>query len=92
MVLGWSILGHAWLFRFILSPCLAETALAPHYLGGYSTLGDQPGRGEEVPPHLRAQRTPPFVCPLTDLNHDELGIEYSVGHSISFSWDPFTSF
>jgi len=30
-----------------------------------------------VPPHLRVQRAPPFVRPLTGLNHDELGSVYS---------------
>lgn len=35
------------------------------------------GPGEEVAPHLRVQRAPPFVRPLTGLNHDELGSVYS---------------
>lgn len=38
--------------------------------------GEGTGR-EEVPPHLRVQRAPPFVRPLTGLNHDELGGVYS---------------
>jgi hypothetical protein len=42
MVLGWSILGifGALPLYMISVPCLADTAPAPHYLGGYSTLQD----------------------------------------------------
>jgi len=42
MVLGWSILGlvGALPLYLISVPCLAETARAPRYLGGYSTLQD----------------------------------------------------
>lgn len=42
IVLGWSILGLAGaLPLYLISlPCLAETAPAPRYLGGYSTLQD----------------------------------------------------
>ena len=44
--------------------------------------GTDPGEGgsgpaEVVPPHLRVQRAPPFVRPLTGLNHDELGSVYA---------------
>jgi hypothetical protein len=39
--------------------------------------GSGPGGGEVVPPHLRVQRAPPFVRPLTGLNHDELGSVYA---------------
>ena len=35
------------------------------------------GPAEVVPPHLRVQRAPPFVRPLTGLNHDELGAVYT---------------
>ena len=35
------------------------------------------GQDEEVPPHMRVQRAPPFVRPLTGLNHDELGSVYA---------------
>jgi hypothetical protein len=41
-----------------------------------TNVGEGTGR-EEVPPHLRVQRAPPFVRPLTGLNHDELGSVYS---------------
>ena len=40
-------------------------------------LGEGSGPGEVVPPHLRLQRAPPFVRPLTGLNHDELGSVYA---------------
>lgn len=39
--------------------------------------GEGSGPGEVVPPHLRVQRAPPFVRPLTGLNHDELGAVYA---------------
>jgi hypothetical protein len=39
--------------------------------------GGSGGPTEVVPPHLRVQRAPPFVRPLTGLNHDELGAVYA---------------
>ncbi|KAI9444620.1 hypothetical protein H4582DRAFT_2108489 [Lactarius indigo] len=39
--------------------------------------GEGSGPAEVVPPHLRVQRAPPFVRPLTGLNHDELGAVYA---------------
>src|SRR6266404_92013 len=39
--------------------------------------GSASGPSDVVPPHLRVQRAPPFVRPLTGLNHDELGSVYS---------------
>jgi len=70
------------IFRFVRRPKIFGPAPSEHRstfplrdrmvtdTGGY-------GRGEEVPPHMRVQRAPPFVRPLTGLNHDELGSVYS---------------
>ena len=70
------------IFRFVRRPKIFGPAPSEHRstfplrermgtdTGGY-------GRGEEIPPHLRVQRAPPFVRPLTGLNHDELGSVYS---------------
>ena len=74
------VLVHTWpclaLPLYMISlPCLAETALAPRYLGGYPTLQDR--HRWACPPHLRVQRAPPFVCPLTGVNYDEPGAVYS---------------
>ncbi|KAI0308375.1 hypothetical protein B0F90DRAFT_1807574 [Multifurca ochricompacta] len=71
------------IFRFVRRPKIFGPAPSEHR----STFplreraGTDPGEasspGEEVPPHLRVQRSPPFVRPLTGLNHDELGAVYS---------------
>ena len=45
--------------------------------GAGTDPGGGSGPGEVVPPHLRVQRAPPFVRPLTGLNHDELGSVYA---------------
>jgi calcium permeable stress-gated cation channel len=71
------------IFRFVRRPKIFGPAPSEHR----STFplrdrlatdtGGGSGRSEEVPPHLRVQRAPPFVRPLTGLNHDELGAVYS---------------
>ena len=71
------------IFRFVRRPKIFGPAPSEHR----STFplrdragtegGDGSGRGEEIPPHLRVQRAPPFVRPLTGLNHDELGAVYA---------------
>jgi hypothetical protein len=70
------------IFRFVRRPKIFGPAPSEHRStfplrerAGTDTGGS--GRGEEVPPHLRVQRAPPFVRPLTGLNHDELGSVYS---------------
>ncbi|KAI0299794.1 hypothetical protein BC826DRAFT_1090413 [Russula brevipes] len=71
------------IFRFVRRPKIFGPAPSEHRstfplrqrMGSESGGGS--GHGEEVPPHLRVQRTPPFVRPLTGLNHDELGSVYS---------------
>ncbi|KAN0102356.1 hypothetical protein V8E52_012028 [Russula decolorans] len=70
------------IFRFVRRPKIFGPAPSEHRSTfplrervGTDTGGT--GRGEEVPPHLRVQRAPPFVRPLTGLNHDELGSVYS---------------
>jgi hypothetical protein len=45
--------------------------------GAEPAEGGSGGPAEVVPPHLRVQRAPPFVRPLTGLNHDELGDVYT---------------
>ena len=72
------------IFRFVRRPKIFGPAPSEHRstfplreragpdAGGGLARGD-----EEVPPHLRVQRAPPFVRPLTGLNHDELGSVYS---------------
>ena len=69
------------IFRFVRRPKIFGPAPSEHR----STFplrdrarAETGGSGsEEVPPHLRVQRAPPFVRPLTGLNHDELGSVYS---------------
>jgi calcium permeable stress-gated cation channel len=71
------------IFRFVRRPKIFGPAPSEHRstfplrdrLG--TDAGGGSGRSEEVPPHLRVQRAPPFVRPLTGLNHDELGAVYS---------------
>jgi len=70
------------IFRFVRRPKIFGPAPSEHRStfplrdrAGADTGGS--GRGEEVAPHLRVQRAPPFVRPLTGLNHDELGSVYS---------------
>lgn len=72
-------------FRFVRRPKIFGPAPSEHR----STFplrdrdaGANPGEGgsgpgEVLPPHLRVQRAPPFVRPLTGLNHDELGSVYT---------------
>jgi calcium permeable stress-gated cation channel len=71
------------IFRFVRRPKIFGPAPSEHRSTfplrertGTDT-GGGPGRGEEVPPHLRVQRAPPFVRPLTGHNHDELGSVYA---------------
>ncbi len=70
-------------FRFVRRPKIFGPAPSEHRstfplrVRSATSAGEGTGRGEEVPPHLRVQRAPPFVRPLTGLNHDELGAVYS---------------
>ena len=70
-------------FRFVRRPKIFGPAPSEHRstfplrVRSGTDTGEGTGRGEEVPPHLRVQRAPPFVRPLTGLNHDELGSVYS---------------
>ncbi|KAI9511899.1 hypothetical protein F5148DRAFT_974431 [Russula earlei] len=71
------------IFRFVRRPKIFGPAPSEHRstfplrerAGPDADQGS--GRGQEVPPHLRVQRAPPFVRPLTGFNHDELGAVYS---------------
>jgi len=71
------------IFRFVRRPKIFGPAPSEHRstfplrdrAGAH--VGEGTSRREEVPPHLRVQRAPPFVRPLTGLNHDELGSVYS---------------
>jgi calcium permeable stress-gated cation channel len=70
------------IFRFVRRPKIFGPAPSEHR--STFPLRDRAGTdarvgsgGEEVPPHLRVQRAPPFVRPLTGLNHDELGAVYA---------------
>lgn len=70
------------IFRFVRRPKIFGPAPSEHRstfpLRGRTATDPGEGAGrEEVPPHLRVQRAPPFVRPLTGLNHDELGGVYS---------------
>ena len=70
-------------FRFVRRPKIFGPAPSEHRstfplrVRSATEAGEGTARGEEVPPHLRVQRAPPFVRPLTGLNHDELGAVYS---------------
>ncbi|KAI0003860.1 hypothetical protein BJV74DRAFT_812109 [Russula compacta] len=70
-------------FRFVRRPKIFGPAPSEHRstfplrVRSGADTGEGTGRGEEVPPHLRVQRAPPFVRPLTGLNHDALGAVYS---------------
>ena len=71
------------IFRFVRRPKIFGPAPSEHR--STFPLRNRPGpdtgggsdQNEEVPPHLRVQRAPPFVRPLTGLTHDELGAVYS---------------
>ena len=70
------------IFRFVRRPKIFGPAPSEHR--STFPLRDRAGTGagggsgrEEIPPHLRVQRAPPFVRPLTGLNHDELGAVYA---------------
>jgi calcium permeable stress-gated cation channel len=71
------------IFRFVRRPKIFGPAPSDHRstfplrVRAEADTGRGSGRSEEVPPHLRVQRAPPFVRPLTGLNHDELGAVYS---------------
>jgi len=69
------------IFRFVRRPKIFGPAPSEHRstfpLRSRSGTNTGEGPGREVPPHLRVQRAPPFVRPLTGLNHDELGGVYS---------------
>ncbi len=71
------------IFRFVRRPKIFGPAPSEHRSTfplrertGTDTAGG-PGRGEEVPPHLRVQRARPFVRPLTGYDNDELGSVYA---------------
>jgi hypothetical protein len=71
------------IFRFVRRPKIFGPAPSEHrstfplrHRSG-TDAGSGAGRAEEVPPHLRVQRAPPFVRPLTGVNHDKLGSVYS---------------
>lgn len=70
------------IFRFVRRPKIFGPAPSEHRstfpLRERAGAGAGVGSGgEEIPPHLRVQRAPPFVRPLTGLNHDELGAVYA---------------
>ncbi|KAH9178520.1 hypothetical protein EDB89DRAFT_1926998 [Lactarius sanguifluus] len=60
----------------VLPPPPPDAPIQPAHRPG-ADPGEGSGPGEVVPPHLRVQRAPPFVRPLTGLNHDELGAVYA---------------
>ncbi|KAI0275250.1 hypothetical protein BC834DRAFT_815275 [Gloeopeniophorella convolvens] len=70
-------------FRFVRRPKIFGPTPSEHRstfplrdrLAGVGAGARAPG--EEVPPHLRVQRAPPFVRPLTGFDHDELGTVYA---------------
>lgn len=65
-------------FRFVRRPKIFGPAPSDNRDTFTLRTRDAPERASEVtPPHLRVQRQPPFVRPLTGLDHDDLGTVYA---------------